>query len=301
MKLKDLCERYNVPYDSAHTKLCLSKLSKLCEFTKNGRDYTIIREYTEEEKFALSNAKFSEYITDLLIKQLSLTAKNVYTYIELYENMGMVNSFYKSARANIYSKDEYKAFYEVNKFSYDFSQFDADNGMTEYNIVESNLRKFFFTSNKLLKEIVRNSLNSMQKRRLIYWKPTYRLYKKRQDSPPIQHDCTTEEAGQILDWENEALTIVGYKSKWFGNDEKANNTFHDYVNSKIKENFGYDYYGDAIDFTLAIESIQKEAYKIDCRRLLNQNVQTKLLESKEMDNIIRSLNKQFIQEYIKRG
>lgn len=113
----------------------------------------------------------------------------------------------------------------------------------------------------------------------------------------MQYNCSKQLAGQILDWENEALSLVGYKTKWFGRDTKSKTTFDNYLKQKLSQ-IGYDYYTDAVDLTLATESIKKEAYKLDCKNALNQNVQTKLLESKEMDNIIKSLNKQFIKEYI---
>ena len=295
MTLKELCDKYNITYDSKHGKYCKEQLSKYCEFTQQGRNYTLVREYNENERLALSNSKFSDYIQDLLIKRLSVTpTKTIYSYAQLFEDMGMINKFYRSARSNVYRDKE---FYEVPKFSYPLREDEEDE--SEYRIISHNLGRFFQNSSKLMKEIVVNSLNSGQRKRLFFWKATYIMYKKVDDDINIPIECTKEQAGKILDWENEALEIVGYKTKWFGKNRKAKKDFDDYVNTKIKQYYDCDFYTDAVDLTLAPNSLQKEAFKIDCKRLLNQNVQTKLLESKEMDDIIRSLNKQFVKEYIK--
>lgn len=293
MTLKELCEKYDIKYQSNHADKIRKQLSKYCEFKQQGRDYTIIRELTDVEKLAF-NSKFSDYITDLLIKQLSLSKTTVFTYTELFENLGLVNEFYKKARSNIYS---HKPYYETPKFIYDITDYELNNGDTEYHIIENNLYKFFISSSKILKEIIRNSLNSMQKRRLLYWKPTYRVYKKLDNGSVISYNCDKELAGKILDWENEALSYLGYKTKWFGKDTKAKNYLNQYVNQHLNQ-YGYNYYTDAVDLTLATESIKREAHKIDCQYILNNNIQTKLLESKEMDNIIKTLNKQFIKEYV---
>ncbi len=293
MKLKELCEQCNIPYNKEHPKRSLQKLEQVYIINKQGRDYTIVRELTDIEKLAF-NSKFSDYITDLLIKQLSLSETTVFTYTELFEKLGLVNEFYKQARSNLYS---HKPYYETPKFTYDITDYELNNGDTEYHIIENNLYKFFISSSKILKEIIRNSLNSMQKRRLLFWKPTYRVYKKLDNGLVLSYNCDKELAGKILDWENEALEYLGYKTKWFGKDTKAKNYLNQYVNQHLNQ-LGYDYYTDAIDLTLATESIKREAYKVDCRYILNNNIQTKLLESKEMENIITSLNKQFIKEYI---
>ena len=164
MKLKELCQQYNINYDSKNPKRSLEKLQQQYVINKNGRDYTIIRELTDSEKLAFSS-KFSDYITNLLIKQLSMSQTAVYTYTELYEQLGLVNDFYKQARSNIYT---HKPYYETPKFTYTITDFELNNGDTEYHIIENNLYKFFISSSKILKEIVRNSLNSMQKRRLLF-------------------------------------------------------------------------------------------------------------------------------------
>lgn len=293
MTLRELCEKYNITYDSKHGKYCKDQVAKYCEFVQQGRDYTIVKEYNENERLALTSSKFSDYIQDLLIKRLSMNDKNIYPYAELFEDMGMVNEFYRSARSNVYNNKDY---YEVPKFSYPLNPDEEDE--SEYRIINRNLKRFFRNSSKLMKEIVKNALDSGQKKRLFYWKPTYIMYKKRDDKN-IPVPCIKEQAGKILDWENEALEMLGYKTKWFGNDFEAKENFDEYVNSKIKQYYNCDFYTDGVDLTLAPNSLRREAFKIDCKHLLNNNVQTKLLESKEMDDIIRSLNKQFVKEYIK--
>ena len=113
----------------------------------------------------------------------------------------------------------------------------------------------------------------------------------------IERNATEEERSKILDWTKEALDKLGYKTEWIP-VEKDRIAFNKFIDDKIKENFGFDTYAKAVRLTLAQDSLKREAYKIDCRRMLNNNVQTKMLESKEMDLIVKALNKQFVSEYI---
>lgn len=300
MTLRELCEKYNVSYDSKHSTRCKQQLSKLCIFEQQGRNYNLIRELTEQEKLAFSN-KFTDYITDLLIKHLVGKGTEVtYTYAEIFEKMGMVNERWRKGRTNFYNKKQYKQSTEISKFKYLITQEETNDGLTDYKVIKYNLRRFFRLSNKLLKEIVTNSLDSMERRKLILYDKTFKLYILPKEEGEQLHwrEVTNTERSMILDWVNEALDMLGYKSEWIPSEEDKDR-FDDYIDAKIFEHFGYDTYAKAVRLILAPNGLQRESFKIDCRRQLNQNVQTKLLESKEMDDIIRSLNKQFVNEYIK--
>ena len=300
MTLRELCERYNIEYDSKHGKECRQQVAKHCLFEQHGRNYIIIRELSENEKLAMTG-KFTEYLADLLIKHLDGKGTDVtYTYAEVYEKMGMINDKWRSGRSNFYNKESYKQASEITKFNYLISQDELDEGLTDYKIIKYNLRKFFKLSNKLLKEIVLNSLDSMERRHLILYDKTYKLYilPKAEGEKIKERNITDKERSMILDWTNEALEMLGYKTEWIPNEEDKNK-FDDYMDAKIFEYFGYDTYAKAVKIILAPNGLKREAFRIDCRHQLNQNIQSKLLESKEMDNIIRSLNKQFIKEYIK--
>lgn len=298
MTLKEMCEKYNIQYDSKHSQKIQKKLSKMCEYVKNGRDYIVVREYSDIEKFMANSTKFSDYMTNLVIKELSISQKNRYTFSEMFVKMGMVNQSYITSKNKLYSDNPKDIENEVKKFTYKIEDTENDYGITEYNVVEINLKKFFGHSTKLLKEIIKNSLDSMQKKRYIFWKQTYRMYRKTEDGVVEYKDCTIDEAGHILHWENEALGLVGYSNKWFGNDKEAKEEFSNYVNAKIKQNYGYTWYVEAMDLTLAQGTIDSVAKQIDCEILLNQNVQNKLTDSKEMGDIIKNLNEQFVKEYI---
>ena len=51
MKLKDLCEQYNIHFTKGHVDETLKRISKDYEIVKISKgDYNIIRELSEEEK-----------------------------------------------------------------------------------------------------------------------------------------------------------------------------------------------------------------------------------------------------------
>lgn len=298
MKLSELCDKYGVTYNGKHTDKCRKQLEKYCIFERKGNNYTIIRELTDEEKLLMSD-KFTDYMSDILIKHLSNEGRQVtYTYSELFEVTGMINHNWREGRNNVYG-EAYKKKNETDKFDYALSQEEKEDGLSNSLIIEYNLKRFFKTSNKLLKEIVNNSLTSIEKKHLLYWDKTYKLYifPKKKGDYLIERDATEDERSKILDWTKEALDKLGYKTEWIP-VEKDRIAFNKFIDDKIKENFGFDTYAKAVRLTLAQDSLKREAYKIDCRRMLNNNVQTKMLESKEMDLIIKALNKQFVSEYI---
>ena len=298
MKLSELCDKYGVSYNKNHADRCRKQLEKYCIFERKGNNYTIIRELTNEEKLLMSD-KFTDYMSDILIKHLSNKGRQVtYTYAELFELTGMINHNWREGRSNIYG-EIYKKKNETDKFNYALSQEEKKDGISDSLIIEYNLKRFFKTSNRLLKEIVNNSLTSIEKKHLLYWDKTYKLYILPKDKGDylIERNATEEERSKILDWTKEALDKLGYKTEWIP-VEKDRIAFNKFIDDKIKENFGFDTYAKAVRLTLAQDSLKREAYKIDCRRMLNNNVQTKMLESKEMDLIVKALNKQFVSEYI---
>ena len=298
MKLSELCDKYGVAYNKNHADRCRKQLEKYCIFERKGNNYTIIRELTDEEKLLMSD-KFTDYMSDILIKHLSSKGRQVtYTYSELFELTGMINHNWREGRNNVYG-EAYEKKNETDKFDYALSQEEKEGGLSNSLIIEYNLKRFFKTSNRLLKEIVNNSLTSIEKKHLLYWDKTYKLYifPKKKGDYLIEKVATEDERSKILDWTKEALDKLGYKTEWIP-VEKDRIAFNKFIDDKIKENFGFDTYAKAVRLTLAQDSLKREAYKIDCRRMLNNNVQTKMLESKEMDLIVKALNKQFVSEYI---
>lgn len=298
MKLRELCEKYGVKYNVHKTEKCRKKLSKFCEFERNGNDYTIIRELSDEEKVLISD-KFTSYIEDILIKHFVTKNAEVltYTYIDLFEILGLINNNWRIGRNNVFGKLGKKQLIETNKFDYNTIQ--NDEGFTKNNIVKYNIKSFFRISNKLLKEIVVNSLTSIEKRNLLSWDKTYKLYilPKKKGDYLIERDITDEECSKILSWTKEALDILGYKTEWMPS-KKDKKKLTEYVNNKILKEFGYDTYAKAIRLRLAPSSLQRETHNVDCRKHLNKKVVNKLLASKELKGILESIKEQCIDEYI---
>ena len=240
MKLSELCDKYGVSYNKNHADRCRKQLEKYCIFERKGNNYTIIRELTNEEKLLMSD-KFTDYMSDILIKHLSNKGRQVtYTYAELFELTGMINHNWREGRSNIYG-EIYKKKNETDKFNYALSQEEKKDGISDSLIIEYNLKRFFKTSNRLLKEIVNNSLTSIEKKHLLYWDKTYKLYILPKDKGDylIERNATEEERSKILDWTKEALDKLGYKTEWIP-VEKDRIAFNKFIDDKIKENFGFD-------------------------------------------------------------
>lgn len=151
----------------------------------------------------------------------------------------------------------------------------------------------------MLKEIVVNSLTSIEKRNLLSWDKTYKLYilPKKKGDRLIERDITDEEYSKILNWTKEALDMLGYKTEWMPS-KKDKKKFTEYINNKILKEFSYDTYAKAIRLRLTPSSLQKETYNIDYRKHLNKKVVNKLLASKELKGILESIKEQCIDEYI---
>ena len=298
MKLRELCEKYGVRYNVHNPVRSRKQLSKFCEFERNENDYTIIRELSDEEKILVSD-KFTTYIENILINRLVINNAEelTYTYTDLFEILGLVNDNWRTGRNNIFGKLGKKQLIETNKFDYNVIQ--NDEGFTKNNVVKYNIKSFFRISNKLLKEVVVNSLTSIEKRNLLSWDKTYKLYilPKKKGDTLIERDITDEERSKILDWTKEALDMLSHETEWIPSKrEKKNLT--EYVNNKILKEFGYDTYAKAIRLRLTPSSLQRETYNVDCRKHLNKKVVNKLLASKELKDILETIKEQCINEYI---
>lgn len=142
-------------------------------------------------------------------------------------------------------------------------------------------------------------MTSIEKRSLLSWDKTYKLYilPKKKGDYLIERDITDEECSKILSWTKEALDILGYKTEWMPS-KKDKKKLTEYVNNKILKEFGYDTYAKAIRLKLAPSSLQRETHNVDCRKHLNKKVVNKLLASKELKGILESIKEQCIDEYI---
>ena len=98
MKLKQLCGQLGIKYNEKNPKLSLNAIKKEYVVKQNGnkKDYTVIRELTNEEKISLT--KLVTYKNQFCVKDEEKNKSGVYK-IELQKEkkiyVGQTNNFYK--------------------------------------------------------------------------------------------------------------------------------------------------------------------------------------------------------------
>ena len=79
MKLKDLCEQINIPYNSKNPTRSLNAIKKeyFIEQNDNKKDYTIVRPLTDQEKTDLQKiSDCKKILKDTIYVSLSLIKEN---------------------------------------------------------------------------------------------------------------------------------------------------------------------------------------------------------------------------------
>ena len=266
----------------------LKRWRQYYDIEKNGKYYYIIKKYNDDELQLIENhGKYTTYIENILIHKLSQVNEQEIslTYRELFEGLFMVN------------KDYYKAKY--NKHDY-FEQITCPSLQNKEDIIESNMGLFFGISSRLLKRILDDSIKSMENRRLLIANKSFRLYKK-ENNKIISHECDTDEINKILNIQNRIMNKYGIEKiqQTYYFDWNTRNKFYDDINDCIKKELGYTFYCNSIKFILSDEGLQREYQKTLTAKKLNNNIQNKLLTSKEMEIISKSLNEQFVDKFIK--
>lgn len=266
----------------------LKRWQQYYDIEKNGKYYYIIKKYNDDELQLIENhGKYTTYIENILIHKLSQINEQEIslTYRELFEGLFMVN------------KDYYKAKYRKHDY---FEQINCPSIKNKEDIIESNMGLFFGISSRLLKRILDDSIKSMENRKLLVTHKSFRLYKK-ENNMIISHDCTNEEIIKITEIQNRIMEKYNlykiqqsYQLDWY-----TRNQFYDDINETIRKEMGYSFYCNSIRFLLSNEALKRTYQKSLNGEKLNNNIQNKLLTSKEMEIISKSLNEQFVNKFIK--
>lgn len=304
LKYKEICEIMNEPASTSGAKgrqLQLTKWQQFYDIDKIGTKYYIKKKYSEEELQLIEHSgKYASYIADKLLYYFDLIqeTESTISYYDIYEITNMVNTNYHVGKNNMYT-DRDK---EIIKFD---TIEDNILELTKEDIIFSSLNSFFETSNKLLRQNVDNAVKSMAQKGLIVYNESFILYKKPIKCgdiyiPQSKHICNPDEISIMLDIKNEALNRLGIsKKQLYFAPRQIKKEYHNYILTRIKELFGYDYYTNAIHFIIGKKSVEHEL-KFHKSNKINQNVQNQMLESKEINKKITAyLNEQFVNEYIK--
>ena len=300
---QEFCELTNV-----EPLLKMQKTRQIKEFgnymdieTRNG-NVLISKIYNQDEiLFVKRNAKFKEYFENLMILWLNeQQGFNIdFTYAEIERFFCMVNENYKK-----YKYDR-AGYISDNKLAVKGNAMDFDKGDLKYETYR-NVDLFFNITDRLMKQIIDNVLNSMQSRSLIMYSESYRLYKRvwvkeAKDFRTISLlDCNDEQNSEIIDIKKKAMDKFGLKKKqdviFLGFTKRQE--YYDYINEEIKSNpnlGGADSYGKLFKVTIGKEGMQIESDKIDRmynNKMFNTNLQYKFLTGSELqcvNNILKGI------------
>lgn len=305
LKYSDVCEMFNEEKVNGgkSRKLQLDKWQKEYEIEKNGRNYIIIREYTDKEKYLLKNdKKFTINIERILLNKIKVSGNTqiTLTYKEIFEGLNVVNKDYYKAK--------YKEFYSYlnhilidHKKELKYYEFLPD---AEYKreTIEKDMRNYFFKTNNILKKMVKDALESMQKRDLIIWSRSFKLIRKHKNY--VETHCTTlEEDSIILDIIDEAKREINDKGLFFMNKEEKEK-YYKIIDELIFEKLGYDHCHDAVRLVMSEKAIERDLNKIEevgmSKRILNKGTFNKLNNSKELESLMPKPHFQvFNEEFIK--
>lgn len=303
MTYKEFCEIMKI-----EPLLKMQKTRQIKEFgnymdieTRNG-NVLISNIYNQDEMlFVQRNAKFKEYFENLMI--LWLNEQEGYyidfTYSEIERFFCMVNENYKKYRFNR------SGYISDNKLSVKGNAMDFDKEDLQYE-THRNVDLFFNITDRLMKQIIDNVLESMQSRSLIMYSESYRLYKSvwvkevKDFRTIVLLDCNDEQNSEIIDIKKKAMDKFKLKKKqdviFLG--FKKRQEYYDYINEEIKSSpnlGGADYYGKLFKVTIGKEGMKIESDKIDRlfnNKMFNTNLQYKFLTGSELqcvNNILKGI------------
>ena len=323
LKYPQLCEVCGEKQRSGKSKqLQLKRIEQYVDIQRDNGKIYIGRVYSDDDELQIveSYGRFTSYIRQFLINlfsdfiyttndcELTLTNKDI------LEATSMVNGNYFIGKNAPYKY--------LNYFDIEMNQEDVPTThyITDKILDESKI--FFSGSYRLLKRVIYDSLTSLEHASLIKKGKTFRLYRNTTDEfgrfHSKQHDCTPDEESRILTVQHDAIKeyneeireVYGAKSTlqiksytfihYLPQEQKKR--YYSIVRRRLEEEFkeeGWTTCSTAWKITLA----QPDTFDYERQRInynqLNQNVQDKLLTSKDLSVIENALRLQFVNTFIK--
>lgn len=187
-------------YDGYQKKKQLKELERYINYEKNGKQFIINEVYDEplsEEYRIAANAKYTGLIQNILLSYLA-QQKDETAYItqyNLWDILGMVNARYMRMREHDHRE-------QLLTLSDDMTLFDVND--------------FFKRSNTKFRDIVKVSLNSLKRRKLLLFEEVYRvgvpIYDKYEYRGFEYRDATDDEKRYILRTEHNLLKEFGFET-----------------------------------------------------------------------------------------
>ena len=330
----EFCPTIKEDYKTAKAReLHFGRLSKFMEIKSLGRNVYVSRIFDEDEiKVAEIKGRFLTHFENFIILSLCECAKQdvnslTLTVGEIMEKSAMINENYFKG----YNSFE-KNYLDVFKKQITINKLDVDN-LEKYSkkLAKTEGRILFGTSYRLIRRVVQDCIKSMEKSQSVFFSQGYVLYKNVSNKNFANINWTTnrvvaneEQTQRIIKVQNEAVLkineylkekcppkdnlpqfqisgfdkiykLVGYQKRVFRKIQ------HDLIKAEFKNEFTN--YSKAYKLTLADEIDYEQ--EIKSRKfdpnILNQNIISKISDTKYLTDISPNLKRMFIDTFLKIG
>lgn len=273
-----LCAALNKEPARGNSKIKqLRDFDRYFKYEQDGRKYIIKEVYKEplpEEYRIAANAKYVTYVENLLLSYLS-QQKEEKIYItpqRLWLILGMVNNKYISMRP-VHRRQE------LLSLSEDMNMFDINN--------------FFFRSNMKIRDILKNSLTSLKRRKLLISEEVYMIGFTISDYNTFQTGLTYREATDpekkyILKTERKILRKLGFETDFQMLASEQRSAYYDELGDILRKEKGWENVYHCYKFIYD---------KVNMLEAINENEEAKSLNQLMID----ALNEQAKNNYDKKG
>ena len=202
----------------------MKKIQERYELEKQGRQYTIIgiKEPTAEQCRIATNAKYVNFVQNILLSYL-LKQKEEVAYVtqqNLWTILGMVNEHYFPMRGK---KEDLLS---------------LDKNMDMFNI-----NNFYQRSNLKFRDIIKSSINSLKRRKVIMCEETFRIGIGHRVSSTFEsieyHDASDAEKRYIIRTQHDLLKKYGCKDEFELFFKKNKDNYYKELNGIFLEKKGW--------------------------------------------------------------
>ena len=291
-KYHDLCDLLGLEFKRGKGKeLQLKQLRQFLDLDQQTIPRKIIlKEIYEDDKITIvaGKGKYLPFIRNILLNQLHSASPYIGTYKELIPILGLASNGYAEAR------------YNAHFFGEEIKKKYAGIIDTDY-LAEENLYNFLFMTGTILQDIIRSSLNQLEKKKLISVKRSLRLFRyTRIDVDGMQkkivehHDLSPAEYSLYIKIGTDLIEEFQLSSRqqlfYRTPSKKTSVNVHELYKDRLNEftkNLGYDFSG-----TLFIIFPTQEGHNYDIepayldRSLLAQTISNRINQETDLRKII---------------
>ena len=308
--------------------------------------YIVVKEYDEPDvSCAKTKQAYTEYIEALILSMLyeefrerqiepvmyktynelfcdlALTNEQYYQWKHLFDRRNRLDQKQKEIKKDIEKRivnelptkitkdlEEIEGGFESIKSKMIFRE------MAKMDYAERNIEKYYSISYSMLKRTVDNALKSMQKRFIINYSTTFKVYKRvfYEDSETgvkkvktVGRIVTTEEENKILSILSKGLEEFGIKNEdelvklrysSLLDEKELYLDYNLYCSSLIQKEVDCDFYGKCLKIVYGRDAVKRELeYKIQTKQILNNNIVAYLRKSKQLDEIDKIVREYLIE------